>query len=409
MISILPRDKAKTTYNQQTIKKHNIISLLNLMRKNMPISRAELAKRTALSPTTVSILIDELIHNNWVREVGTGDSAERGRKPIMLELNPDRGVSATVEILGRGFICSLYNICLNKLGTTRVSKTGYTTEDIAKEIDALLENNDISRDNLLSVHTIFPGLFDKNTDELISSAVIAEEDMVERDCILKLRQMYPHAEVFLSNNASLIAYAEFLAQNNSAPIRLLSLNIDEGITGGVVTGEASSEIDLCIPLEIGHIIVDRNGPPCQCNNCGCLEALCSTPAVFKAINEATDMGLDYSCDFGSDKNLIAIARVAERYKDGNPALDAVMQDYLYTLSCALTTVINLFSVESIHIGGSITVLGDRFVQELSEMLNGRFTLLNDKGTVNIELFASDFERVRLAAVVMSHDEVFKNV
>ena len=120
------------------------------------------------------------------------------------------------------------------------------------------------------------------------------------------------------------------------------------------------------------------------------------------------MQLDFSYDFGSDRNVIAMALVAQRYNKGDEAVTAVIQDYLYTLSCALTSVINLFSIEQIHIGGSITALGDRFVKALNNMLNNHFTLLNGGGVTNVELFTSDFERIRLAAVVMSYNEVFKN-
>ena len=72
--------------NQQLIKNTNLKLLYNSIFENRGISRAALAKKTGLSRTAVSALIDELTGSGFLYDSGTGDSAGVGRKPNSLEL-----------------------------------------------------------------------------------------------------------------------------------------------------------------------------------------------------------------------------------------------------------------------------------------------------------------------------------
>ena len=76
--------------NQQLIKNTNLKQIYNLVHQEQGISRAELAKRTKLSKTTVSALVDELLERDFLMDTGTSDSKTVGRKPNSLQLKPER-------------------------------------------------------------------------------------------------------------------------------------------------------------------------------------------------------------------------------------------------------------------------------------------------------------------------------
>ena len=67
--------------------------LLNIIRRQQPLSRADLSRKSGLRPSTVSLIVDELIASGWVLEGEISKSA-RGRRPTMLSLNPQRCVIA---------------------------------------------------------------------------------------------------------------------------------------------------------------------------------------------------------------------------------------------------------------------------------------------------------------------------
>ena len=71
----------------ERMKSHNQSTVLNMIRLREPISRAEIAKLTNLTPPTVSSLVSELIEKNLITEEQSTKSKAGGRKPIMLRIN----------------------------------------------------------------------------------------------------------------------------------------------------------------------------------------------------------------------------------------------------------------------------------------------------------------------------------
>ena len=395
---------ARSTSSQQVIKDQNTMLLFNLVRKTPPISRAELARRSGLSPATVSMLIEELIANQWIQETDTvAPSSERGRRPILLEVNASRGYVATVEILSRGYICSIYDICLHKIASVRCRDTASSSRQIADTLLGLARSKRIANHRLMGIHILFPGLFDAESGELGFSAVIGEADMVQRDLVEQLRRRLPQTHVMISNNAAMVAYSEFVAESLGAAAPLLAMTIYEGINAGVVLGGKE-----CMPVEAGHIIIQRNGPLCKCNNRGCLEAFCSTPALFRAINQRTSLNLDFQDDYGADCNQDAMAKVAAAFLAGDEDVAAVIKDYVYALCCGIISIVNLFAIRSVRIGGAVRSLGKPFAEMLRKTLETEFHIMTNAGALNVELFDDDYESSRQAAVMLILERIFQN-
>ncbi len=407
MIKTMAKNPVKNASSQQKMKASNIALLFGLIRKNMPISRAQLATMTGLSPTTVSMLVDEIIQSKWVCEVGPDNATMRGRKPIMLHVNASGGYVVTVEILSHGFICCLYDICLHKHEHIRVRGASVTSDRVTEEIRTMLKNRRIPLYRLLGIHVLFPGLFNHETGTFVSSAVLPLEDLIDKNLVASLRERFPKANVRVSNVTSAIAYREFLSDDYVPETRLLSVNIDEGISAAVILGDVRKECNSLFELEIGHIIVERNGPLCKCSNHGCLETMCSTVALFRKLNERAPLSLSYSDFFGAEQNAQAMAQVAAAFLAKDPVVMETMQEYCFTLCCGLVSVINLFDVQSIHISGSILTLGSGFIDLVRTTMQNHFKLSSSLGRISIDGSVSDYESMRCAAVTMSMDQIFQ--
>ena len=125
-------------YSQQVIKDRNSTLLFNLVRKMAPISRADLARLSGLSPATVTVLMEELLENQWIRELSPSVvPGARGRRPIQLEVNATAGYVATLEILSQGYICSLYDICQNKIAELRCQGQAPEINDVCQTMTDL--------------------------------------------------------------------------------------------------------------------------------------------------------------------------------------------------------------------------------------------------------------------------------
>lgn len=402
------RNTAPFEYNnsQQAIKLNNTMLVFNTVRDHMPISRAELAKISPLSSSTISNLVEDLIKDKWLIETDTLQTLPRGRRSIMLEVNASMGFVAVVELLSRGLILTLYDICLQKRASVRLRKTLYDSDIIKDAILSLLKENKIGKEKLLGIHLIFPGVVDQENGDLVRSVIIPEEELIDKQLVSKLKEHFVGSHVMISSNGTIIAFEEFINPESKKPLPLLSVNVDEAIFGGVVLSDESNNLNFCIPLELGHIIIDRGGKTCKCGNSGCLETLCSTPLLMKTLNERAGANLLYSEDFGADCNVASMEIVSKRLADGDKGITEVIKEFSYTLCSALTSVINLLHIKSIRIGGDIALLGEPFLKILQETMDESFFPLNNSYEPQINLFVSDYEQVRLAATIMCLDVLF---
>ena len=130
MIQIRNIQQNEYSVTQQALRLNNTTLLFNLIRDTMPISRIELAKQSPFSSSTISNLVDELLQQQWIIETIKTQNSARGRRSTMLEVNAQRGFVATVELLGRGYICTLYDICLKKIASTQMQDTIYNSASI---------------------------------------------------------------------------------------------------------------------------------------------------------------------------------------------------------------------------------------------------------------------------------------
>ena len=402
MIHIHQKQFSGATYSQQLIKDRNETLLFNLVRKLAPISRADLARHSGLSPATVTVLMEELLDNQWIRELPPAFLApQRGRRPILLEVNAARGYVATVEILSRGYICTLYDICLHCIGTFRSREKAATSAQVCKDLEALAAAHGVSLDRLLGIHVLYPGLFDTESGRLGFSAVIDPADSVDPLLMEQLSSHFPDTHCMLSNNSTAMAYSVF-SQNTAVALPLLALAIDEGISAGIVTPDR-----VCTPLEAGHIILCHNGEPCQCGNRGCLETVCSTPALFQAINRQTDLQLEYQTTYGAECNRIAISQVAAALDAGDEKVCRVVSDFARSLCCGIISMVNLLAIRSVYLGGAVHLLGEPFLAMMEKILAQDFQVITNSRALQLFLFEDDLEAARKAAVVLTLERLFQ--
>src|SRR5215471_448673 len=86
------------TGNQGLLRQQNLSGIMHYLYENAPISRTELATLTGLNKTTVSSLINELLENQFVREIGVDQPGTAGRRSVLLDVNPSRGCILSGEI-----------------------------------------------------------------------------------------------------------------------------------------------------------------------------------------------------------------------------------------------------------------------------------------------------------------------
>ena len=390
MLNIRQDTRSNAFYSQQVIKDRNLILLFNLIRIH------------GLSPATVTVLTEELIADQCVEEETLQEPRQkRGRRPIKLMINGARGYVFTLELLAGDAILSLYDIRLNKITSARYPNRMLTSTDLPQIMYGIADSLRISRERILGIHILYPGLFDPQTRMLGFSTNI-ESGQLQTDLVPALQEQMPQVLVLLNNISTAIAYSVHAFHAPDAALPLLAMSIHEGIGTGLVTDDHS-----CLSVEAGHFLVRPGSALCKCGNRGCLEALCSAPMLIKRVSEQSSLSLPYDESYGSLSNDAAVMQIREAMENGREDVCSAVSDYIEDLSTAIVSISNLLGLKSFYLGGTIHLLGDRFLKLIEEEVSCRYNIVTSCGSLCIGLFDDDLEISRKAAVLLVMEQLFR--
>jgi glucokinase len=187
-----------------------------------------------------------------------------------------------------------------------------------------------------------------------------------------VRERY-RAEAFLVNDASAAALGEHRFGAGRGVANLVLLTLGTGIGGGIIIHD-ELYLGACGSAgEIGHMIIDVDGPACACGSRGCLEALASGTAVARDAVRRINQGEKSSLAVMAGDRLeeITAEKVGEVARGGDPlALDVLRQAGTY-LGIGLTNLVNIFNPEMIIIGGGMANLGDLILDSARRVVAAR--------------------------------------
>jgi predicted NBD/HSP70 family sugar kinase len=334
--------------------------VLNLVRQAGPISRAELARRSNLSRSTVSSIIAPLLESNIVREVGAGDS-QGGRRPIMIEFNYQSAFVIGVELGTESLTLLLTDLATNVLRYVQTpTEIAAGPNACIPQVAALIERTaaaaGIDLGAILGVGVGVPGPLEAAAGRLIAPPIMPGWHSVPLRTLLEERL---GMRVFLENDANLGALAEqrlgaARGWRNVAYVYLGSRGIGSGLLldGRLFRGDIGSA------GEIGHLMMDEDGPVCRCGSIGCLEAIAGTQALLQ---RARDAGLHTE----------RIATLIELAQQGNAQAIAIIREAGEHLGIAIASMVNMINPGCVVIGGGLAAAGDLLLDPLRSTLRRR--------------------------------------
>lgn len=344
------KKEEKQTANQQLVKETNRTLVFNLINKHGPVSRAELAHATGLSPTTVSSLADDLIKNEIIYETGEGSTFTSGRKPIMLDVNPGGGFVFAVEVKDTGFESALYDLKCRKVYAITQSNIdffslGYLLRDACQKA---LDDNKLEKNKLFGICIGVPGIIDLAKNRIIKSTVVPIE--YENDFYNIIKNKFSQIPVYLGNESWFSAYAQKEFGQDGYIDNLIFIDINKGVGSGLILNGKIYTGTSGIAGETGHMSVDLNGEKCKCGSRGCLETMISIPAIIREHNKAAKTKYD-------DISQIPLNELSS---------SGVLSLTAKRLAFGLNNIINFVNPQAIIIGGSITQLGEVFLDQVKD-------------------------------------------
>jgi glucokinase len=206
-----------------------------------------------------------------------------------------------------------------------------------------------------------PSQIDFASGRVVSSVNIPLEGVPLRD-ELGSRLGVP---VFVDNDANCAALAEAHFTDDAPARSLLMLTLGTGVGGGVVIDGRIFRGSSGLGAELGHVVVDANGPECPgaCPNRGCLEAFCSGTALeraataFAAAHSASWLG-QLAADHGGR---VKGRQVVEGAREGDRDARSLLHDLARWLGVGIASFVNVFEPEHVVIGGGLSAAADLFL------------------------------------------------
>jgi len=281
----------KASGDLQLIKRINRSALLRLVRGQSDLSRARLAHLSGLTKSTVSALVRELLDEHWLVEAAEPVLTHtKGRPSTPINIDSSKRVLIGVEIA----VDCLRLVCVSLSGAIlmraeealrdrRPDKVCGQLGDMVRDLCLqLLEK----RLMLSGVGVCLPGAVDAALGLVRLAPNLGWRDLPFMAMLsAELAQLgIPASQIHLQNDADAAALGEY-EFGSGGNESLIFVNCDVGVGAGVVLNDQLYTGFRGSAGEIGHSILQVNGPPCSCGRRGCVEAFVGAPAL------ATEQGL----------------------------------------------------------------------------------------------------------------------
>ena len=270
----------------ETARDINRRIVLNLIRKNQPISRASLARRSGLQRSTVSAITEQLITERWVAEGAVGHAA-RGRKPTFLHLNTQRSGIVGVDIRAAATSLAVAGLDSSLVAQESMSTSGTPEEfltRLGRRICDLMRAH--PRDSYEGIGVSLPGRVDPVTQRLVFAPSLGWGEVDIKSVLERVTGL----PVELENAANACALAELWSGRHGEAVRnLVTMTVSEGIGVGMVINGQLVQGSSGVAGEFGHVSLVENGMQCRCGNQGCFELMASNSAAVRYYSESASV------------------------------------------------------------------------------------------------------------------------
>lgn len=382
----------KSIGNRDLIRAINRSLILNVIKGIGPVGRADVARKTGLSPATVTGITAELISEGIILEQTIGDSSG-GRPPILLALNPHGGCVIGIKLMENKVIGALTDLEATVLENIEIPLTGKDPETavnvICKMVADLVEGKKLPTGKLLGVGIGLAGVVQHREGIVRYSPFFGWKDLSLGDQISACL----HVPVFIDNDVNTLTVAENLFGVGQGAKDFLTVTIGRGIGLGIMLNNRVYRGAIGGAGEWGHIVIDPAGPECSCGKRGCFEAYVSEPALIANGQEIFGDRIEVLDD------LIRLAN------EGELSAKQIFSSAGERIGIQIANLINILSPGLIIVGGEGARIGDLLFKPMRESIEQYvMTPLADTFQVRVEPWGDDAWARGAACLVL--DQIF---
>lgn len=351
------------------------------IRREGPLSRTDLAEHLDYSRASVTAIVGRMAAAGILTEAGEGKSAG-GRRPWLLDINPDLGYVAGVDIGATSV-----DVALADFRGGILARTGQPADvrarpeaflgRVAALLEELLAGRGAGPDQLLAVGIGVPGPVEFAPGVLIAPPLMPLWEGFPIKAFMRRR--FPRAVVVVDNDVNIMAKGEQQAGAGRGLRDFLFIKIGTGIGCGIIShGEVYRGADGCAG-DVGHICVDYNGPVCHCGNPGCLEIMAAGPAIAAQGQARAEAGESaFLAARLAERGTLTAVDVGDAAAAGDRAANEIIRRSGQMIGGVLATLVNFYNPEAIFIGGGVSGIGHALLSSIRQATLRRATALSTR-------------------------------
>ncbi len=337
------------------MREMNVALILECLRRQAPLSRAELAVMTGLTKATVSSLVKELVEARFVRETSI-DVGHKGRPAIPLVLNEKAGFIVGIEV-GVDSLTALLTdfsagIVWRHHEAARHSDPDGVLRRVVQVIHLAVAEAEARGGAVLGLGLGVLGLVDVETGWLLYAPNLGWSNVPLRSR-LEAEFNFP---IYVDNEANLAALGESFFGSARSSDFVLYISSGVGVGGGIVLNRRILAGVAGVAGEVGHMVIDPNGPRCSCGNQGCWETFINEAALYRRVQAAITAGqpsmLAAANSFNPDP--VNVTRVVEAAREGDAVAINALETTARYFGLGLTNLINALNPHLVVIGGDMS-------------------------------------------------------
>lgn len=340
--------------DKQTQADYNRARVFHLISKEAPINRSEIAKQLGLSIPTIMKIVDDFMNEGIINENGKGESTG-GTRPILYEITKDAYYCIGLDI-GRSKINIILTnlkgeIIYNKVKAVNdFSEPDEIIELMIAGIEQALYKTHIPLNNIMGIGIGMPGIIHSASGIIVYSPNFNWKNI---DLITPLQEKYGLPVMIENSNRTMALGEQWFGIGKNSDI-ILCINLGQGIGAAILNRDVIYYGGSGTSGELGHMILEKEGPLCECGNFGCLQALASGNAIAKKLNKK------------EAKEVFDLA------KEGDLQAGKVISEAVEYIGMGIANAINILDPELVILSGGIMKSSDYFWEDLlSNIYNHR--------------------------------------
>jgi predicted NBD/HSP70 family sugar kinase len=330
--------------------------VLNLVRANQPISRADLARTMGVRRGSVSLLVSDLLESGLIVEGAAGKTL-RGRKPTFLYIDSRRRTVVAVDVRAS----QTYLMPTDLLGKPLSGVVGFPT---VRDPRALATTLGVKIRALLAdyggtaacegVGVAIPGMIEHSTMRVLHAPTLGWRNVD----VLDLLTTAIGLPVQIENSGRACALAQLWAMHgapSSSAGDFVFVSVSDGLGLGVIVRGELLRGRHNVAGEFGHVPLTMDGPRCSCGATGCWEAYVSNRATLaRYFGSPAELAGAWS----ADERAFTVEDLISRARRGDAKARSAIQATGRYLGAGLVSVVNVFDPTRVYVGGEIAAAWD---------------------------------------------------